>query len=193
MSAPLVGTKSAALSIERVKYTHDAMIDLLINNPAISQNELAKAFGYSAAWISRVVNSDAFLARLAERKEDVIDPVLSLSMEEKIRALADQSLKVISDKLALTQNPDTAMKAFEISTRALGYGARQQNVNVQQNFVVALPAKVPDAQVWAERGKAAGAEAALSNAGVQLVERVQGPLTPMAAFAHTVMTPTEAG
>lgn len=171
MSAPLQGTASAALAIERVKYTHDAMIDLMIRNPMISQNELAKTFGYSVPWVSRVLNSDAFLARLAERKEDLVDPTIMLSLDEKLRALADKSLETVMHKLA-TAPPgamvDTAMKALELSTRALGYGAKQQNIAVQQNFVVALPSKVENAMEWAERGRQAGAEAGAR----QLVERI---------------------
>ena len=135
-SAPLVGTASAASALLRVRYSHDAMIDHLIENPGISQGELAAMFGYTGAWISRVINSDAFLARLAERKSDLVDPSIALTLDEKFRSLAAQSLDVIQEKLSLTKNVDTAMKALELSAKALGYGARQQNLNVQQNFVV---------------------------------------------------------
>lgn len=148
-SAPLVGTQSAALAIARVKYSHDAMIDLLIANPEVKQGELAQQFGYTQAWVSRVMNSDAFLARLAQRKSDLVDPSIALTLDEKFRALANQSLDVIMDKLQVTKNPDTALKALELSSKALGYGARQQNLNVQQNFVVAMPTKVQSPEDWA--------------------------------------------
>jgi len=149
MSEPLIGTESAALSIARVKYTHDSMVDLIIANPAISQGDLAKHFGYTQAWVSRVMNSDAFLARLAVRKNDIVDPALTLSIDEKLRALASKSLDIVMEKLTLTQSADLGLKAMEIATKSLGYGARQQNLNVQQNFVVALPAKSQDADMWA--------------------------------------------
>lgn len=149
MATPLAGTESAAGAIQRVKYTHDALIDVILANPAVSQGELAKHFGYTQGWLSRVMNSDAFQARLALRKTEVVDPVLTLSIDEKLRALASQSLDVVMDKLAVSQNPDTALKALEITSKALGYGARQQNLNVQQNFVVALPPKAASASEWA--------------------------------------------
>lgn len=149
MSEVLQGTASAANAIGRVRYTHDAMVDLIIADPSISQGKIASHFGYTQAWVSRVFNSDAFQARLAVRKSDIVDPALTLSIEEKLRALADKSLDVVLDKLTLTQSPDMAMKALELTTKALGYGARQQNVNLQQNFVVAMPAKVADAGEWA--------------------------------------------
>lgn len=149
MSSPLQGTESAADAIVRVKYSHDAMIDVLIANPAVSQGAIAQMFGYTQAWISRVMNSDAFLARLAERKKDLVDPAIAFSLDEKFRALADQSLDIIQEKLAVTKNPDTALKALELAGKALGYGARQPNLNLQQNFVVALPGKAGSPQEWA--------------------------------------------
>lgn len=148
MSAPLQGTESASQAIQRVKYSHDWLIDLIIANPMQTQAELARQSGYTQPWLSRVMNSDAFQARLAVRKADIIDPSLVLSVDEKFRAVVDKSLDVVLNKLD-TGSPDMALKALEISSKALGYGARQQNLQVQQNFVVALPGKIESATDWA--------------------------------------------
>lgn len=147
-SAPLKGTESAAGAIARVKYSHDAMIDLMIERPDISQNELAARFSYSVPWVSRICNSDAFLARLAQRKTDLVDPTIAASLEEKLRALASVSLDVVLEKVATVRSPDLALQAAKLSTTALGFGARQQNVAIQQNFVVPLPAKADSASAW---------------------------------------------
>lgn len=149
MSAPLLGTASAAGAISRVKYTHDAMIDVLVANPGVSQGEIARHFGYTQAWISRVFCSDAFQARLAARKDDLVDPVVGQCVEDRIKGLAMQSIEILEEKLQATRNPDLAVKVFELSTKAAGYGARQANVNVQTNFVVHVPNKIQDAQAWA--------------------------------------------
>lgn len=149
MAVPLEGTASAATAIARVKYTHDAMIDLIVANPAVSQADIAKHFGYTQPWVSRIMNSDAFQARLALRKEELVDPSIVASIDEKLRALASKSLDVVLEKLTATNSADIGLKALEISSRALGYGARQQNLNVQQNFVVALPPKAQSSEDWA--------------------------------------------
>ena len=168
-SAPLMGTASAALAIDRVKYTHDAMIDLIISTPGIKQNDLAKHFGYTVPWVSRIVNSDAFQARLAVRKADLIDPSLVLSIDERLKAVANRSLDIVLEKLEATQSLDAAMKMVDVTTKALGYGARAQNVNVQTNFVVAMPQKSLDASSWAnEHAVAAGITPGLA----ELVERI---------------------
>jgi hypothetical protein len=151
MSEQLVGTRSAANAIERVSYTHDAMIDLMIANPAIRNAELATHFRFTQTWISRVVNSDAFLARLAARKEDIIDPSIVVSLEEKFKALADASLDIFMDKLHATNSADMALKGIEAASKALGYGARaNQTAPTVNNFVVALPGKIADADEWAK-------------------------------------------
>lgn len=137
--------------IEKVRYSHDAMIDVIIAEPAIKQKELAERFGMTQAWISRVIGSDAFQARLAARKEKVIDPVLTHNMEERLRGLAIQSLEIVQEKLEATGSADMAMKALDLSTKALGFGARERNggAQVQNNFVIALPGKAASAQEWA--------------------------------------------
>ena len=150
-SAPLQGTESAANAVARVSYTHDAMIDLLIANPAISQNAIAQHFGYSVAWVSRIRNSDAFLARLAERKADIVDPTIIATVEEKFRAVAAKSLDIVLEKLELAPSFSDALDAATLASKALGFGARERNLAVQQNFVVAMPGTAPNATTWAQR------------------------------------------
>lgn len=155
MSTPLDSTSSGKTAIATVSYTHDAMIDLILANPKITQNAIAAHFGYTAGWVSRVMGSDAFNARLAERKGELIDPTIVASMEERVRGLAIQSLDVIHRKLDATQSPELAVKSLELSVKALGMGARigQQN-NVQNNFVVALPQKAENEKDWAAQAQA---------------------------------------
>lgn len=156
-SPQLVGTDSAQNAIARVRYSHDAMIDLLIANPATSQGELAKHFGYTQAWVSRIMNSDAFLARLAQRKSDLVDPSIALTIDEKLRAVAAKSLDIVLEKLSSpVATFEQAMEGATLASKALGYGARQNNLNVQQNFVVAMPGKAATAEEWAKAYTPAG-------------------------------------
>lgn len=111
-----------------MKYTHDAMIDLIIANPAVSQNALAAHFGYTASWVSQIITSDAFQARLAERRDQLVDPTIRASIEEQFKAMVNRSLAVIREKLdkPAHQIPDNlALRALELSSRAAGYGAKQ--------------------------------------------------------------------
>jgi hypothetical protein len=109
--------------VKKVSYTHDAMIDLIIGNPTISQNELAVIFGYTPGWVSLVMSSDAFRARLESRKADLVDPTILMSLEEKFKALAEKSLEVLRKKL---ENPNVsdnlAISAANLAAKSLGLG-----------------------------------------------------------------------
>lgn len=143
----LQGTESAKDAIATVNYTHDAMIDLMLANPKISQNELAKQFGFTAAWVSRIMNSDAFLERLASRKQELSDPLIAQTIDEKLNMLTGQSLEILSERLAATRNPDLALKVLpEVLKATKGYGARGPVVN--NSFVVALPGKATNSAEW---------------------------------------------
>lgn len=157
MSTPLAVSevaKESGRQLEKVRYTHDAMIDLILMNPKISQNEIALHFGYSVGWTSTIFNSDSFQKRLAERKTEVVDPVVTRTVEEGMVALAQQSLQIVQKKLQATENPDLAIKALDLSAKALGMGARDRGPAVNNTFVVALPPKAADEHDWAKQAKA---------------------------------------
>jgi hypothetical protein len=109
----------------KIRYTHDAMIDMIIANPGISQNALASQFGYTPAWVSTVMCSDAFRARLQNRREELVDPALLLTIDEKFKGLVNRSLEVLAEKLSqpTTMVPDNlALRAAELGAKALGIG-----------------------------------------------------------------------
>ena len=141
----------------RVHYSHEAMIDVLIAEPTITQGELAERFGRSQSWISIVMGSDAFQGALAKRRDDLLNPEIIATIEERFNGLAQQSLQIIAEKLESSKNTDLAIKALEISSKALGFGARSAGqTNIQNNFVVELPNKSENASSWAARHGASG-------------------------------------
>jgi hypothetical protein len=148
----LEGTEAAADSIARVSYTHDGILDFMLANPGVGKGVIAKHFGYTGAWLSQVTNSDAFLERMAQRKSDLIDPSLVASIDERLRAVATKSLENVLDRLhAPTVDPEFSLEAARMSTKAMGYGARAENLKIQQTFVVAMPQPVVSAKQWAEQ------------------------------------------
>lgn len=110
-------------NLRKISYTHDAMIDLIVADPTLTQGQLAARFGYTQAWVSNIMASDAFQARLAERRKEVIDPTLMATVEERIRALTIRATEVLMDKLHQPQVSDTvALRAFELGAKGMGLG-----------------------------------------------------------------------
>lgn len=113
--------------LQKVRYTHDAMVDLIIQSPWVSQNELAAHFGYTPSWISNVLASDAFQERLAARREEIIDPALKATLEERFRAITIQSLTRLQEELAKpVVKPEVLLKAAELGAKSLGMGGHRQ-------------------------------------------------------------------
>jgi hypothetical protein len=135
--------------IKRTHYSHEAMVDVLIAEPTIKQSELAARFEKSEPWISRILGSDAFQAALAKRREEITDPFLIATIEERFKGLAYQSLDIIAEKLETTKNTDLALKALDVSVKALGFGARAPGTSQNNQFIIQLPPKAANASEWA--------------------------------------------
>lgn len=98
------------------------MIDLIIREPTVSMAELGTLFGYSAGWVSRVVASDAFQARLEQRKAKLVDPHVAQSLNERLTGVVIHSVDLISQKLGDEQSAAFAMDALGVASAALGMG-----------------------------------------------------------------------
>lgn len=110
-------------SLQKIRYTHKAMIDLIIEHPELSQNQIAAQFGYTASWLSNIMASDAFQEALAARREEVVDPILRATLTERTRALYLQSLAVLQAKLDKPEVSDkVALAAAELGAKSLGLG-----------------------------------------------------------------------
>lgn len=129
-----VKTTKPRNELMRIGYTHDAMIDALIAKPTITNQELQEMFGYSTAWISRIRWSDAFQERLKDRKAELVNPELILSIEERIKAIVGKSLEVLEEKLqgdALDVPDNLVLKALELGSKGLGLGGYSNAPQVQ--------------------------------------------------------------
>lgn len=131
---------------EKVNYTHDAMIDTIIANPRISQGELARQFGYTQPWVSQIMSSDAFKVALRARSKEIVDPVLVASIEERFESVTKQALAIAEQRLA-QGNDRFALKMLDVGSKLLNRG--NTGVNIQNNFVVQVPAKSATVDEWA--------------------------------------------
>ena len=113
--------------VKKVSFTHDAMLDCIIQNPMMSQGELAAFFGYTQSWVSLVQSSDAFRNRLEARKAELVDPTIRTTIEERFRALATKSLEVLQRKLEAPNVSDQlAIQAASLAAKSLGIGQAPQ-------------------------------------------------------------------
>jgi hypothetical protein len=144
------GYKQENARLKVVHYSHEAMIDAIVANPTLTQKDLGVMFGKTWRWISRIVNSDAFQAALAKRREELTDPYIIASMEERFKGVVTQSLEIIAEKLENSQNTDLALKTLDVSIKALGFGARAAGPGQTNQFIIQLPQKAANSSEWAD-------------------------------------------
>lgn len=136
----------------KVNYSHLDMIDYMIANPHVQQRDLAARYGYTQAWVSRIISSDAFRTMYAERRGALVDPVVAQELDERFRALAMRSLDVVMEKLEVNPTMEAGLKALDIAGRMAGYGVAKGasvNVNAQMTAnVIVVPAKSKDVGEW---------------------------------------------
>lgn len=138
----------------QLTYTHKAMIDLVLANPTMPLQDLADYFGVSMAWAKKVTMSDAFQAVLDKRREEIINPIISESVTEKIRGLTNNSLDMLNNRveLGIVKTPELIEIARMGLTSQGLLDTSEKTINNNQ-FVVAMPSKVATAEAWAEQVK----------------------------------------
>lgn len=142
--------------IAKVSWSHEAMIRAIAANPCIKNRELAQIFDKTESWISSIKHSDAFKARLDAYLKEHEDPIVMAEIEARYRALADQSLELLQERVAQEANTVSAksreadeflFRTAELAGKALGYGAQKASSGPQVAVVVQVPAK-QSAEDW---------------------------------------------
>ena len=109
--------------IGKISYTHQDMIDYIIRNPGCSGREIAARYGYTEAWVSNIRSSDAWQAAFAKRRSEIVDPGLTLSVQERMTSLTIRAHEVLMEKLDKpTVADNTVLKALELGARGVNAG-----------------------------------------------------------------------
>ena len=138
----------------QLTYTHKAMMDLILANPTMPMEDLAEHFGVSKAWAKKVTMSDAFQAVLDKRREEIINPIIAESVTEKIRGLTTNTLDALNFRVESGVVKTTELiEIARIGMTSMGLLDMSDKVTNNNQFVVAMPSKVTDADAWAEQVK----------------------------------------
>lgn len=127
---------------------HDAIVDQLILSPGIGLTELSRMFGYSPQAIGLMMRSDFLREKLRKKREDLVDPILKATLEDRFQVMLEVSLRVATDVIGETKNAELALKGIDVAARALGFGAKTAPPS-NQIFVV-NPGVAPSSAEWAK-------------------------------------------
>lgn len=136
--------------------THDAIIDFILANPRASQKQIADAFHYTPGAIRIIMGSDSFQARYLKRQGAIVDPLVTATVEERLRGIANKAAEIVSDRL--DTNPldhKFALEALRTSAPAL---VKDKAPLVNASFVVHLPGPAASSAEWTNRFSPASGE-----------------------------------
>jgi hypothetical protein len=121
--------------ISKISHTHDQLLDAMLANPTATNGQLAQQFGYTQAWVSTIIHSDLFQAKLQERQDEVFGEV-AISVKDRITALAHDSLNRLHQKILVENDTGALIDASELAIKALGFGGQTNGKTTQVAVVV---------------------------------------------------------
>jgi hypothetical protein len=101
-----------------IKY--DAIVDWLVLNPEKNQRDCADHFGLTQGWLSILIRSDMFQAKLQARRAEVTSRVAS-AIPEKLKAVADIALDKLADQVAKSEDPEFILNAADKALHRMGF------------------------------------------------------------------------
>jgi len=118
----------ANVQIKAVSVKHSAILDYMLVHPAEKLSEVAKNFGVSQAWLSVIVNSDAFQAKLRERDDQQFSSII-VPLREQVMGIAQVGVEKLgeclenasptSDKQFIADTTDSLLKNLGYSPRSV--------------------------------------------------------------------------
>lgn len=115
----------SAVQIKKLNSFHERLADWLIANPGVRQSEAAKFFGYTEAWISTVIHSDAFQEYYQQLSSSVSSHVV-VTTRDRVVGLANLAMDELGERLAGSKAKDIPLpQLLEVADTMLkrgGYG-----------------------------------------------------------------------
>lgn len=100
--------------------THELMADWILQNPGGTLRDMTAHFGYSASWLSQVMNSDMFKAFIREKLNGVHAHVLA-DIPTMLRGTAALAIERVNEVLQKTEDAKTIIDSFDSVMHRFGY------------------------------------------------------------------------
>lgn len=120
----------------------DAMINWSIANPGKNWTECARAINMGALWVRTVASTDAFRARWAQVRNDLLQEVGIATLRDKVSAAAEMAIERLAEKIPVCESMGELSDTAEMLLNAT-YGkggsnqpAGPQHVTVQTSIIL---------------------------------------------------------
>lgn len=133
----------------QLRKTHREMALWMCENPLAGLEEIAAWSGYTYAYCSTIINSDAFQSFLRNLEEELRDKVIFPAIRDRLLGATAIALDRLGERLAVERSAAVLTDSAEVLLKSLGYGSpKTPTVAITNNSVV-----VADKEILA-RGRA---------------------------------------
>ena len=155
-------------AIKRVNHRHDAIILWLLSNPDRTLGDCAEYFGYTQAWLSRIIHSDMFQAAYRAKAEELGEATVH-TIKDKLTRLAAVTLDKSIERVEHGEVTERFLgETMKTTLAAMGYGAQAPTVDARSQSV--------HVHIDAERIVEARERAAAARAGSTALKESGSPL-----------------
>lgn len=147
------------VQLGRLSITHEAVMDWLLVNPGKGQMKLcAEYFGFSRAWLSSMLHSDAFQAKLRDKQEMAyVENIIPI--RDQINGVAQLALEKLGEKIEDTEDGKFLLDTADKMLHKLGYAPKVDHNpsagntnNTQNNFYGVNPELLAQARENSKKG-----------------------------------------
>ena len=125
----------AAAELQNLTPRHDAILAYVMANPSVKRGEVARIFGVTESWLSTIIHSDLFQAKLKDRTDEVFSECL-VPLVDKVNGLAHSALDNLAESLLVDKSVGVNFKTAEMALKMAGFGTQGPGHStpvVQQN------------------------------------------------------------
>ena len=122
--------------VQEMTIRHDMLIDWLIANPERTQGDCAAAFNLTQAWLSTLLNSDMFKAKITERLAELgegVREIIKLKMTHAADIAMDRTIEKLTEGASddfLTQTRDTLLTRLGYVDKPMNGGNGHAPINL---------------------------------------------------------------
>ena len=125
--------------IQSLSIRHEDILNFVLANPQMKLGDVALLHGVTQPWLSTVIHSDCFQAKLSERQDDIFADAL-LPISDKLTALAHAGLDSMLENIPFETDSEVVRKTTDTVLKSLGFSGdgagNGQNAGVINNTYV---------------------------------------------------------
>jgi hypothetical protein len=130
--------------VKAITHVHEALVDAVLMNPAVSKEDLSELTGKSKQWVSYALQSPLVKNLIESRRCEILNPVITASIEERLNAVAAEAIDLLHSKILMGKVSDSLLiKAVELSTRHMNVGnVKTEEKAVESNHLESLASRL---------------------------------------------------